>query len=171
MKTTIRPMVRKDKSTIMDILRALPEFTSEEVVVAEELIDAYLESSSISEYLVLVAEVDAVVTGYVCYGPTPLTKGTWDVYWIAVDPGGQGQGVGRALMAFTEDRIKESQGRLVLVETSGRPDYAKTRRFYNSLEYTEAARVADFYAPGDDKLILEKRLGQTRVSRRPFAVS
>ena len=158
MKTTIRPMVRKDKSTIMDILRALPEFTSEEVVVAEELIDAYLESSSISEYLVLVAEVDAVVTGYVCYGPTPLTKGTWDVYWIAVDPGGQGQGVGRALMAFTEDRIKESQGRLVLVETSGRPDYAKTRRFYNSLEYTEAARVADFYAPGDDKLILEKRL-------------
>jgi ribosomal protein S18 acetylase RimI-like enzyme len=152
-------MVRKDKSTIMDILRALPEFTSEEVVVAEELIDAYLESSSISEYLVLVAEVDAVVTGYVCYGPTPLTKGTWDVYWIAVDPGGQGQGVGRALMAFTEDRIKESQGRLVLVETSGRPDYAKTRRFYNSLEYTEAARVADFYALGDDKLILEKRLG------------
>jgi ribosomal protein S18 acetylase RimI-like enzyme len=151
-------MVRKDKSTIMDILRALPEFTSEEVVVAEELIDAYLESSSISEYLVLVAEVDAVVTGYVCYGPTPLTKGTWDVYWIAVDPGGQGQGVGRALMAFTEDRIKESQGRLVLVETSGRPDYAKTRRFYNSIEYTEAARVADFYAPGDDKLILEKRL-------------
>lgn len=158
MKMTIRPMVRQDKSTIMDILRALPEFTPEEVVVAEELIDAYLETSSISEYLVLVAEVDAVVTGYVCYGPTPLTKGTWDVYWIAVDPGGQGQGVGRALMAFTEDRIKESQGRLVLVETSGRPDYAKTRRFYNSIEYTEAARVADFYAPGDDKLILEKRL-------------
>jgi ribosomal protein S18 acetylase RimI-like enzyme len=159
LKTTIRPMVRKDKSTILDILRTLPEFTPEEVVVAEELIDAYLESSSISEYLVLVAEVDAVVTGYVCYGPTPLTKGTWDVYWIAVDPGGQGQGVGRALMAFTEARIKESQGRLVLVETSGRPDYAKTRRFYNSIEYTEAARVADFYAPGDDKLILEKRLG------------
>jgi len=158
LKTTIRPMVRKDKSTIMDILRTIREFTPEEVVVAEELIDAYLETSSISEYLVLVAEVDAAVTGYVCYGPTPLTKGTWDVYWIAVDPGGQGQGVGRALMAFTEDRIKESQGRLVLVETSGRPDYAKTRRFYNSIEYTEAARVADFYAPGDDKLILEKRL-------------
>ena len=158
MKTSIRPMVHKDKSTIMDILRALPEFTSEEVVVAEELIDAYLETSSISGYLVLVAEVDAVVTGYVCYGPTPLTRGTWDVYWIAVDPGGQGQGVGRALMAFTEARIKESQGRLVLVETSGRPDYAKTRRFYNSIEYREAARVLDFYAPGDDKLILEKRL-------------
>jgi ribosomal protein S18 acetylase RimI-like enzyme len=158
LKTTIRPMVRKDKSTIMDILRTLREFTPEEVVVAEELIDAYLEAPAISGYLVFVAEVDSAVTGYVCYGPTPLTKGTWDVYWIAVDPGGQGQGVGRALMAFTEDKIKESQGRLVLVETSGRPDYAKTRRFYNSIDYKESARVLDFYAPGDDKLILEKRL-------------
>jgi ribosomal protein S18 acetylase RimI-like enzyme len=158
MKTTIRPMVHKDKSTIMDILRTIREFTPEEVVVAEELIDAYLEASCSSGYLVFVAEVDAAVTGYVCYGPTPLTKGTWDVYWVAVDPGGQRQGVGRALMAFTEGKIKESQGRLVIVETSGRPDYAKTRRFYSSIEYKEAARIADFYAPGDDKLILEKRL-------------
>lgn len=158
MKTTIRPMVHKDKSTIMDILRTIREFSTEEVTVAEELIDAYLEAPSSSGYLVFVAEVDSVATGYVCYGPTPLTKGTWDVYWVAVDPGGQGQGVGRALMAFTEVKIKESQGRLVIVETSGKPDYAKTRRFYNSIEYKEAGRIADFYAPGDDKLILEKRL-------------
>lgn len=158
MKTTIRPMVRQDKSTIMDILGTIREFTAEEVAVAEELIDAYLEAPSTSGYLVFVAEVDSAVTGYVCYGPTPLTKGTWDVYWVAVDPGGQGQGVGKALMAFTEGRIRESQGRLVIVETSGRPDYAKTRRFYHSIDYNETGRIVDFYAPGDDKLILEKRL-------------
>jgi ribosomal protein S18 acetylase RimI-like enzyme len=151
-------MVRRDKSAIMDILRTIREFTPEEVVVAEELIDAYLEAPSTSGYLVSVAEVDSVLTGYVCYGPTPLTKGTWDVYWVAVDPGAQGQGVGRALMAFTEGMIKESQGRLVIVETSGRLDYDKTRRFYRSLDYKVAARIADFYSPGDDKLILEKRL-------------
>lgn len=158
MKTTVRPMVAGDKPVIMDILRVIREFTPEEVAVAEELIDAYLEASSSSGYLVFVAEVNSVVTGYVCYGLTPLTKGTWDVYWVAVDPGGQGQGVGRALMAFAEDKIKESQGRLVFVETSGRPDYDKTRRFYRSLGYKVAARIADFYSPGDDKLILEKRL-------------
>lgn len=158
MKTTIRPVVAGDRPAIMDILRVIREFTPEEVTVAEELIDAYLEASSDSGYLVFVAEVDSVVTGYVCYGPTPLTKGTWDVYWVAVDPGGQGQGVGRALMTFAEGKIKESRGRLVLVETSGRPDYDRTRRFYRSLEYKVAARIADFYSPGDDKLILEKRL-------------
>lgn len=158
MKTSIRPMVARDKPTIMDILRTIREFTPEEVAVAEELIDAYLEASSSCGYLVFVAEVNSVVTGYVCYGPTPLTKGTWDVYWVAVDPGAQGQGVGKALMAFAEGKIKESRGRLVIVETSGRPDYDKTRRFHRSLGYKVAARIVDFYSPGDDKLILEKRL-------------
>jgi ribosomal protein S18 acetylase RimI-like enzyme len=158
MKTRVRPMAARDKPAIMDILRSVREFTREEVPVAEELLDAYLEAPSTSGYLVFVAEVNAVVTGYICYGPTPLTKGTWDIYWIAVDPGGQGQGIGRTLMAFTEGRIKRSRGRLILVETAGRPEYAKTRRFYQSLDYREAGRIADFYSPGDDKLILEKRL-------------
>jgi ribosomal protein S18 acetylase RimI-like enzyme len=158
MKTVIRPMVPKDKLTIISILRTIREFTPEEVVVAEEVIDAYLEAPSTSGYYVFVVEVDSTLTGYVCYGPTPLTKGTWDVYWVAVDPGGQGQGIGTALMAFTEGKIKESQGRLVIVETSGRPDYEKTRRFYKSRDYEVVARIVDFYAPGDDKLILGKRL-------------
>ncbi len=157
MKTIIRPMVHKDKSAIMDMLKTIREFSPEEVVVAEEVIDAYLQAPETSGYYVFVAEVDLTVTGYVCYGPTPLTKGTWDVYWVAVDPGAQGQGVGSALMAFAEGKIQESHGRLVLVETSGRPDYEKTRRFYISRNYTLAAKVIDFYAPGDDKLILEKR--------------
>ncbi|HWR70233.1 MAG TPA: N-acetyltransferase, partial [Dehalococcoidia bacterium] len=77
MKTSIRSMVAKDKPTIMDILRTIREFTPEEVAVAEELIDAYLEAPSTSGYLVFVAEIGSVLTGYVCYGPTPLTKGTW----------------------------------------------------------------------------------------------
>ncbi len=158
MKTTIRSMVARDKPTIMDILRTIREFTPEEVVVAEELIDAYLETPSTSGYLIYVAEVDSVLTGYICYGPTPLTKGTWDVYWVAVDPGAQGQGLGRELMAFAEGKIKESRGRLVIVETSGRRDYDKTRRFYRSLDYKVAARIGDFYSPRDDKLILAKRL-------------
>ncbi len=158
MKIKVRPMTAADKPAVMDIIRSIREFSPEEVLVAEELLDAYLEAPSTSGYLVFVAEVNAVVTGYICYGPTPLTKGTWDVYWVAVDPGGQGQGVGRALMAFAEARIKKARGRLILVETSGRPDYAKTRRFYRSINYQEIGRIPDFYSPGDDKLILERRL-------------
>jgi ribosomal protein S18 acetylase RimI-like enzyme len=154
----IRPMTGKDKAAIVTILRALPEFTPDEVVIAEEVIDAYLQKSFSSGYHIFVAEVGSSVIGYVCYGPTPLTVGTWDMYWLAIDMKSQGQGMGRALMAFAEARIRENQGRLIIIETSGKPEYEKTRRFHHSQGYAIVSRIADFYAPGDDKLFLEKRL-------------
>lgn len=127
--------------------------------IAEELIDAFLATPKESGYHILVAETDGGVIGYVCYGETPLTRGTWDVYWIAVDRGKQSGGVGRALMTATERDIKASGGRLVMIETSAKPDYNKTRRFYALLGYTEVARIADYYDVGDDLVILLKQLG------------
>jgi len=128
------------------------------VVVAEELIDYYLEDSSSSGYHILVAEVDSNVTGYICYGPAPLTEGTWDVYWVAVAPERQGQGIGGALMKSAEKDIVRAKGRLSIIETSSTPAYEKTRHFHLSQGYEIVARIPDFYAPGDDKLILQKRL-------------
>lgn len=157
MRPKIRAMISEDKPAIMRILRETPEFKPAEVLVAEELIDSYLHDAD-SGYHVSVAEVDSSVVGYVCYGPTPLTKGTWDIYWIAVAPEKQGQGIGSALMAFTEGRIKEAQGRLALIETSSTPAYEKTRRFHHRQGYEVICHLPDFYAPGDDKLILQKRL-------------
>ncbi len=126
--------------------------------VAEELIDSYLEDSVGSGYHILVAEVDSAVTGYICYGPTPLTEGTWDIYWMAVAPEKQGQGIGSALMKSAEKEIVRDKGRLAIIETSSTPGYEKTRRFHISHGYKIVARIPDFYAPGDDKLILQKRL-------------
>lgn len=158
MKPKIRPMRDVDKPAIMQTLRAVPEFKPAEVVVAEELLDSYLHDSSGSGYHVFVAEVNSVVVGYICYGPTPLTEGTWDIYWLAVAPKEQGRGVGKALLAFAEDKITEAQGRLSIIETSSRPEYEGTRRFHHSQGYEIVCRIADFYAPGDDKLIFRKRL-------------
>ena len=58
--------------------------------------------------------------GWVCFGQTPCTVGTYDIYWIAVAPGMQGKGVGAALMAKAETLIAQQGGRLAVVETSGR---------------------------------------------------
>jgi len=152
----IRPMTKRDKPVIMRMLRQTPEFTPAEVVVAEEIIDAYLEDPA-SGYFTFVAILDSRVVGYVCYGPTPLTEGTWDIYWIAVDGQQQDQGIGSLLMAFTESKLKEAMARLALIETSSKADYEKTRRFYQKLGYELICRVPDFYRPGDDKLILQKK--------------
>jgi len=143
----------------MAILRSTPEFLPHEVPIAEELIDAYLTTPKESGYRILVAELDGELSGYACYGETPLTKGTWDVYWIAVHRGKQGGGIGKALMAATERDIKTTGGRLVVIETSGKPEYNRTRRFYVMLGYAEVARIADYYDVGDDLVVLVKRLG------------
>jgi ribosomal protein S18 acetylase RimI-like enzyme len=150
-------MTRNDKPAIMQILRATPEFKPEEVIVAEEVIDCYLGDPA-SGYHMLVAEASSVVAGYVCFGTTPLTEGTWDIYWIAVAPDKQGQRIGSALMGAAETGIRQAGGRLAIIETSSLPSYARTRDFYSRHNYEIVARIPDFYAPGDDKLILLKRL-------------
>lgn len=156
MTPDIQPVSGQDKQAIMDLLRITPEFTPEEIAVAEEVIDCYLRDPVNSGYLVFVARWGTSITGYVCYGPTPLTRGTWDIYWMAVAPDVRGQGIGTALLGFAENRIRECGGRLAIIETSGKDSYRKTRFFYSSLGYEECCTVADFYAPGDDKIILQK---------------
>lgn len=106
----------------------------------------------------LLCEREGAVIGYVCYGPTPMTEGTWDLYWLATDPAHRGQGVAGALCAAMDDDLRTQGGRLVRVETSSTEGYGAAQRFYERHGYPEAARIADFYRPGDDLIILMKRL-------------
>ena len=95
--------------------------------------------------------------GYACYGATPDTDRTWDLYWIAVDPSAQGTGSGTILLSEVERRLSGLNARMLVVETSSRSDYAPTRGSYLARGYGEAARVRDFYAPADDRIIFTKR--------------
>ena len=158
MKANIREMQKEDKVALMKILQNTPEFNTLEVAVAEEVIDSYLRDGKRSEYYVMVVEDDSIVAGYICYGPTPLTDGTWDLYWLVVAREKQGQGLGNALVKTAEEEIRQLNGRMVLIETSSTPIYEKTRRFHISHDYKLICRVPDFYALGDDKLILQKLL-------------
>ena len=158
MKINIRPMNCADKPSIVKILGDTPEFKPSEVEVAEELIDSYIRDPVGSGYHILVAEVDSTVAGYICYGPTPLSEGTWDLYWEAVAQEERGQGIGSMLMESAEREIIRAKGRLAIIETSSTPAYEATRRFHIGHGYEIVARIPDFYASGDDKLILQKRL-------------
>jgi ribosomal protein S18 acetylase RimI-like enzyme len=158
MRTKVRPMIARDKPSIIEMLRNMSEFKPPEVVVAEEVLDDFLRDPVRSGYHVFVAEIDSLVVGYICYGPTPLTEATWDIYWLAVAPEQQSQGIGKNLLAFAEKNIKDSSGKTVIIETSSKTEYEASRRFYLAQGYELACSIADFYAPGDDKHILLKRL-------------
>ena len=100
---------------------------------------------------------DDELVGYACYGPTPDTDRTFDLYWIAVDPDAQGGGGGTQLLTEVERRLRGENARMLIVETSSRSEYASTRHFYEKRGYAEAARVREFYAPLDDRIIFTKR--------------
>ena len=158
MTIKIRRMLKKDRPALIQILRNTPEFKPSEVVVAEEVIDSYLKDPVNSGYYTLIAEDSSGILGYICYGPTPLTEGTWDLYWEAVDRGKRGQGIGSALMNAAEAEIRKAMGRLAIIETSSTTAYEKTLHFHQVQGYEIIARIPDFYSPGDDKLIMQKRL-------------
>lgn len=158
MSSTIRPMTKEDRAALIQILRNTPEFPPAEVDVAIEVLDTYLQEPVRSGYNIFVSEANSSVVGYICYGPTPLTQGTWDIYWMAVEPGRQRQGIGKSLLAFAEKEIKKAEGRMTLIETSSKPEYEATRWFHRSQGYELVCRISDFYAPGDDKLVFQKRL-------------
>ncbi|WP_233166606.1 GNAT family N-acetyltransferase [Archangium sp. Cb G35] len=125
--------------------------------VAIELVDLALQPNN-PDYKILVADRDGTLVGYICYGPTPMTEGTYDLYWIASDPAVRGQGVGASLISGMEADLRRIQARIIRVETSATEAYGPTRGFYASMKYTEEARIRDFYKAGDDLIILTKRV-------------
>jgi ribosomal protein S18 acetylase RimI-like enzyme len=138
-------------------LRECGAFSDEEVRVALDLVDAGLAGDP--EYTLLAADAapGGPLLGYVCFGRAPFTRGSYDLYWIAVDPAAQGRGVGQALLAGVEVAVREGGGTLLLVDTAGKPGYLRTRAFYAEAGYVEEARIRDYYAPGDDRITFAKR--------------
>ena len=158
-------MVAADRSGVFRILENAGNFTPEEVATALELIDEWLELGEHSGYLTYVLEAQgedsSEVLGYVCFGPTPLTESTYDLYWIAVDRSKHRGGVGKRLMKFAEEEIARRGGRLLLIETSSQETYGGTIQFYERTGYELVGKIKEYYKPGDDKLIFVKRLTQS----------
>lgn len=156
----IRPAELKDRERIQEILAACMLFTDEEVRCAVELVDIFLDLNhpESADYQTAVVEEHGVVQGYVTFGPTPLTEGVYDLYWIAVDPKQQGRGFGQILLRFVENEVRSLNGRMLLIETSSKGSYASTMRFYERAGYEEISRIKDFYRVEDDKLVFCKRL-------------
>jgi D-alanine-D-alanine ligase len=154
----IRWCRHEDRQVVLSFLAETGFFRPDEIDIAREVLDAALADGPKGHYQSFVACVDRETVGWICYGPTPCTLGTFDIYWIGVAPACQGRGIGRALTAFAEQAISDRGGRLLVIETSSRETYLPTRRFYEALGYREVSRVADFYAPGDDRVILTKEI-------------
>lgn len=149
---------QEDLNKVSKLLSATGFFSADEIVIAIELVVERLHRGSSSGYEFLFAEQAGHLLGYTCFGEIPCTKGSFDLYWIAVDPRYQGNGTGKMLLGKTEALIYKAQAQRLYVETSSRSQYAPTRAFYRRCGYRQEACLKDFYGPGDGKVIYSKVL-------------
>jgi len=146
-----------DREDVRRIVESTGFFYPDEVDMAVELVQARLDQGPDAGYHFVFAQDAGGVHGYTCYGPIACTRGSFDLYWIAVDKTRQQQGLGRELLRHTEERIQAAGGRRIYIETSARELYQPTQRFYERCGYEAEALLKDFYAPGDGKIIYVKQ--------------
>ena len=156
----IRKLIHDDREQIRGILTETHHFNDDEIKVAIELIDVYLNDAKQTDYIIYVIENDErkQAAGYICYGKRPLTDWTYDLYWIAVDPNIHGKGLGSRLVKHMEDDLAGSGGKIILIETSGKAEYENERKFYTKNGYEVQTIIKDFYRRGDDLFIYRKYL-------------
>jgi ribosomal protein S18 acetylase RimI-like enzyme len=159
----IGPLAASHRAALEALVRETGMFSAAETAVALELFDAGVGVAGAApedpDYELHGAFRDGALVGFVCFGPTPCTDGTWDLYWIAVAVSAQRQGVGAALLDHVQSVLRSRGARLLVIETSSRIDYEGPRRFYERHGFVELARLADFYGPRDDRLVQGQLLG------------
>jgi ribosomal protein S18 acetylase RimI-like enzyme len=150
-----------DRDAVLQLVRLTGFFSEEEQGIAVELVEEALAKGKDSGYEFLFADDPAQpgrLLGYTCYGPIPGTRSSYDLYWIAVTPGQQGNGLGRQLLVATEGAARTEGATQMYADTSGQSRYAPTRKFYERMGYRAESILKNYFAPGDDKVIFSKTL-------------
>jgi len=150
--TDIRPTRTEDLEGLRGVLDSTGLFPAEYL---PDLFDGHLGGDG---SIWLTCLTDEGVAGFCFAVPEKLTDGTWNMLAIAVHGDRQGQGLGGALVAALEASLRDTGQRILIADTSGTPNYAATRAFYRKQGYAEEARIRDFWAEGDDKIVFRKAL-------------
>lgn len=133
-------------------------FAPAEVDVALELVAERLENGAASGYEFLIAESGNRIIGFACFGRTPATVGTVDLYWIVVAADWQGRGIGHVLLERVERAAKSMGGVRLFVETSSQQKYVPTRRFYGRAGFQKVAELPNYYRSGDNNVVYTKSI-------------
>jgi ribosomal protein S18 acetylase RimI-like enzyme len=165
----IRSPLPEDRAALEALVAPPPSadpspFRPEEISCALELLGAVLDPPEGNTYEALVLCDDAAdapmgrPVAYACFGATPMTDATFDLYWMITDAERRGQGLGSTLLSAVEETLTARRARTLRIETSSLEGQGGARRFYERAGYRVVGLIADFYRPGDDLVTLAKRL-------------
>jgi len=159
MATVTKGIKPNDRKSIEEILRSTDFFYEFEIRTALEIADETLsEGTEKSGYSWLKVADDDGVIAFANYGRNAFSTHSWDLYWIAVHQNSRNKKLGSLLLKGIEDDVRKMGGKILWIETSGRPLYVSTEEFYRRNGYELQASLKEFYGPGDPKQIYSKVL-------------
>lgn len=156
---TIRPANPNDLPAIKTIAVDTQMFDAEGATFVDDVVTGILDGTLYDHHIVVSERSDGSVIGAAYFAPEPFSDRMWNLYFIAVHPSQQGNGVGGALLNHVESHLRRAgpdAAQVLIVETSSTDQYARTREFYPKHGYIEEARIRRFYGPDDDKVVYWK---------------
>lgn len=153
-----RIVTKNDYEAMLELFKAITLFTDDERLVIKELLETYLFNETQKDYIFYVSTSHDQLTAFICFGPTPMTSNTFDLYWVGTHPEYRRQGLAESLITVMKDYMKSQNAKIIRVETASQDLYAQTVAFYDRLGFMAEARLKDFYRDGDDLIIYTMRL-------------
>jgi GNAT superfamily N-acetyltransferase len=159
MQTVSRGISVGDRKAVEEILRSTEYFYEFEIQTALEIADETLSKGEEKGgyWWMRIIDDDGLVA-FANYGKNAFSTHSWDLYWIAVHQNSRNKKLGSVLLKAVEDDVRKAGGKILWIETSGRPLYASTEAFYQRNGYDLHASLKDFYGDGDPKQIYSKVL-------------
>jgi ribosomal protein S18 acetylase RimI-like enzyme len=157
----IRETIAGDSAALLAIVERSDQFDANGLAHVKETLVNYLEGKS--EDLWFTAD-DGEPVGVAYCAPEPVTDGTWNLLMLWTRHDRHGQGHGSALVSHVEKILIERGVRLLIVETSGSAAFETARAFYDRCGFTQEARIQNFFAAGDDKIVYTKPLSSESVA-------
>lgn len=148
-----------DTAEIVQLIADAGVFSQLDIDCVRELLDEYHQAPDHGGYAFLIYRPagERSILGMICYGPTPLTEGTYDLYWLCTSPRARRSGIAHQLFAAMEEALAAQKARLLVIETAGSAGYQPAREFYLAQGAQRQCTIPDFYLPGEDLVMYVKR--------------
>lgn len=150
----IRLIQEDDLEYLKTIIESTKLFPSE---LLDEMVSDFFTNDKTQD-IWLTKIIDNIPIGIVYCAPERMTEGTFNLFLIAVHSDFQKKGIGKELILFIEQLVKQKNGRILIVETSSLPEFEATRIFYKNNNYNHEATIREFYKQGEDKIVFWKKL-------------
>jgi ribosomal protein S18 acetylase RimI-like enzyme len=154
----IRPITSDDTSALVELICSSGLFRKEDAYSIQAMLDEYHSRADEGGRQIIALAENGSLAAVAYFTPKEFTDRVWELLMIAVSGSRQRQGLGSRLLLNVEESIRALNGRLLLIETSDRSSFERTRSFYQKHGYAEVARIPDYFTDGDGKVSFIKRL-------------